>query len=143
MAKFIIKFEQLITTILMLLMVLVVTMTVADLAWLLFKDAITSPVLILDTSELLDIFSMFLLVLVGIELVETLKIYVFQHEIRTEIIILVAIIALARKIITLDLKEVSNGSLLGVAAIMLSLSIAYYVIKGGRISGIKFLKNEE
>ena len=143
MAKFIRKFEQLVITILMLLMALVVTLAVADLAWVLIKDAITPPILILDTGELLDIFSMFLLVLIGVELVETLKTYVLQHEIRTEIIILVAIIALARKIITLDLKEVSSGSLVGVATIMLSLSIAYYLIRGIRTSGIKILKNEK
>ena len=72
---------------------------------------------------------MFLLVLIGIELIETLKAYVLQNEIRAEVIIIVAIIALARKIITLDLKEVSSGSLIGIAAIMLALSIAYYVIR--------------
>jgi uncharacterized membrane protein (DUF373 family) len=142
MAKFISKFEQVVTTILMLLMALVITLAVVDLAWVLFKDAITPPILILDTSELLDIFSMFLLVLIGIELLDTLKTYVLQHEIRTEIIVLVAIIALARKIITLDFKEVSSGSLLGIAATILSLSIAYYVIKGIRLRGIKFPKNE-
>ena len=113
----------------MILMGVVVLMTVVDLAWILIKDAITPPILLLDTSELLDIFSMFLLVLIGIELIETLKAYVLQNEIRAEVIIIVAIIALARKIITLDLKEVSSGSLLGIAAIMLALSIAYYVIR--------------
>jgi uncharacterized membrane protein (DUF373 family) len=129
MNKYIKNFEQFITIILMILMGVVVLMTVVDLAWILIKDAITPPILLLDTSELLDIFSMFLLVLIGIELIETLKAYVLQNEIRAEVIIIVAIIALARKIITLDLKEVSSGSLLGIAAIMLALSIAYYVIR--------------
>ena len=129
MNKYIKNFEQFISVILMILMGLVVLMTVVDLAWILIKDAITPPILLLDTSELLDIFSMFLLVLIGIELIETLKAYVLQNEIRAEVIIIVAIIALARKIITLDLKEVSSGSLLGIAAIMLALSIAYYVIR--------------
>ncbi len=129
MTKYIKIFERIITIFLMVLMALVVILAVADLAWILIKDAITPPILLLDTNELLDIFSMFLLVLIGIELVETLKAYMLQNQIRTEIVILVAIIALARKIITLDLKEVSSASLLGIAATLLSLSIAYYVIR--------------
>jgi len=133
MAKFINKFEQIVTNILTLLIMLVVAMAVADLAWILVKDTMTPPILLLDINELLDIFSMFLLVLIGIELVETLKTYVLHHEIRTELIILVAITALARKLITLDLKEVSSGSLLGIGAIVIALSIAYYVIKVTRL----------
>ena len=129
MDKYIKNFEKFITVILMFLMTFVVLMAVANLAWILIKDAITPPILILDIGELLDIFSMFLLVLIGIELVETLKAYVLQNQIRAEIIIHVAIIALARKIIALDLKDVSSGSLLGVAAIMFALSFTYYVIR--------------
>lgn len=129
MIKYLKNFEQFITIILMVLMALVVMLAVVDLAWVILKDVITPPVLLLDITELLDIFSMFLLVLIGIELIETLKAYLIQNEVRSEIIILVAIIALARKIITLDLKEVSSGALLGIAATVLALSIAYYIIR--------------
>lgn len=129
MTKYLKKFEQFISIILMVLMALVVILAVVDLAWVIFKDVITPPVILLDINELLDIFSMFLLVIIGIELIETLKAYIIQNEVRAEIIILVAIIALARKIITLDFKEVSSGALLGIAATVLALSIAYYIIR--------------
>ncbi|MBC7537669.1 MAG: phosphate-starvation-inducible PsiE family protein [Bacteriovorax sp.] len=129
MTKYLKNFELFITIILMVLMAIVVMLSVVDLALILYRDIITPPILVLDTFELLDIFSMFLLVLIGIELIETLKAYMIQNELRAEIIILVAIIALARKIITLDLKEVSSGSLLGIAATMLALSIAYFIIR--------------
>lgn len=112
-------------------MALVIVLAVIDLAATLYKDITTPPVL-LDSGELLNIFSIFLLVLIGVELVETLKVYILQKDIHAEIIILVAIIALARKIITLDLKEVSSGSLLGIAAIEISLSVAYFVIRQSR-----------
>lgn len=129
MANYIRKFERLITAFLMVLMVLVVVLAVADLAWFLIKGAITPPILLLDPEELLEIFSIFLLVLIGIELIETLKAYMQNNEIRAEVVILVGIIALARKIITLDLKVVTGESMLGIAAIIVALATAYFVIR--------------
>jgi uncharacterized membrane protein (DUF373 family) len=71
---------------------------------------------------------MFLLVLIGIELIETLKAYIQHSKIHAEVIIFVAMIALGRKIIGFDLKEVPHGTMLGIAAMMVALSIAYYTI---------------
>ena len=51
----------------------VVVLAVADLAWVLVEGVISPPVVLLDVDELLDLFGMFLLVLIGIELLETLK----------------------------------------------------------------------
>ena len=41
----------------------------------------------------------------------------------------VAIIAIARKVIILDVKDLSGLALVGIAAIILALSIGYYLIK--------------
>jgi uncharacterized membrane protein (DUF373 family) len=41
----------------------------------------------------------------------------------------VAIIAIARKVIILDVENYSGQSLLGIAAIILALSIGYYLIQ--------------
>lgn len=38
-------------------------------------------------------------------------------------------IAIARKVIILDIKEVSSLTMLGIAAIILALSIGYYLSK--------------
>lgn len=47
----------------------------------------------------------------------------------------VAIIAIARKVIILDVKDLSGLALVGIAAIILALSIGYYLIrkKGERL----------
>ena len=123
------KFERVMMIVLIALMAMVVVVSIADLAWVLIKDIISPPLVLLDVDELLDVFGMFLLVLIGIELLESLKAYVREREIRAEIIILVALIALARKIITLDVKEVPSASLLGIAATILALGITYSLIR--------------
>lgn len=123
------KLEEIMMAILTVMMLIVVVLSIVELGWLLVRDIISPPVFILGIDELLDVFGMFLLVLIGIELLETLKIYIHKREIRAEVILLVAIIALSRKIITLDIKTVSGMSMLGIAAITVSLTAGYYTIK--------------
>lgn len=121
--------EKIVISSLMIMMLLIVLLSIFELAWILLKDVLSPPLLILEINELLEIFGMFLLVLIGIELLETLQVYSQSREFRAEVIILVAIIALSRKIITLDFKETSALTILALSAMMFSLMIGYYAIK--------------
>jgi len=70
-----------------------------------------------------------LIVLIGIELLDTIKIYLKDDVVHVEIVILVAIIALARKIIVMDFDKYSAWSLMGLATLVISLALGYYLIK--------------
>ena len=71
-----------------------------------------------------------MLVLIGIELLDTIaKTYMAESTDHAQIVMAVAIIAIARKVIILDVKELSGLALVGIAAIILALSIGYYLIK--------------
>ncbi len=129
MLTFIEKFERWIVTALIVMMVLTILLATVDLAWLIIKDIITPPVILLDVNELLDIFGLFLLVLLGIELVTTLKAYLTENEVHVEVVFAVALIAIGRKVIILDVKEISSLSLLGIAAIIISLSVGFFLVK--------------
>jgi uncharacterized membrane protein (DUF373 family) len=131
MIKIIKKFEKMIILALVAMMVLVLFLSTLEVAWIIIKDIITPPVLLLEIDELLEIFGIFLLVLIGIELLETMvKTHLSQSTDRVKIVMAVAIIAIARKVIILDVKELSGVVVLGIAAIILALSIGYYLIKG-------------
>ena len=62
------KFEKGVTVTLVVLMALVVLLATVELGWIIVKDIITPPAFLLDIAELLDIFGLFLLVLIGVEL---------------------------------------------------------------------------
>ena len=70
-----------------------------------------------------------MMILIGIELIETIKVYLSEESIHIEIICLVAIVAIARKVIILDVYKLSPVTLLGIAAIILALSVGYFFIK--------------
>lgn len=46
--------------------------------------------------------------------------------------LIVALIAVARKIIVLEPKELPEGTLLGIAAIVFALTLGYYLVRRSR-----------
>lgn len=127
------RFQKIIILVLVALMAVVLLLSTVELAWVIIKDIITPPVLILDIDELLEIFGLFMLVLIGIELLDTIaKTYMAESVDHAQIVMAVAIIAIARKVIILDVKDLSGLVLVGIAAIILALSTGYYLIKEKR-----------
>jgi uncharacterized membrane protein (DUF373 family) len=89
-------------------------------------------VVLLEIDELLDIFGFFLLILIGVELLETIKAYLVEHVVHVEIVLEVALIAIARKVIILEPKELPPLTLLSIAALIVTLAIAFYLEKQAR-----------
>ena len=129
MNKYLHKFERLVTGALLLMLAVVVLLSLIELGWILIRDIVTPPILILEIWELLELIGLFLLVLIGVELLETMKRYYTQGRVELDVIISVSLIALGRKIITMDPKDYDPLTLIGIAAIILALVIGYWVIK--------------
>jgi uncharacterized membrane protein (DUF373 family) len=127
------KLEKYMIQALMVMMAMVLCLATIDLGWLIIKDILTPPYVILSVAELLDIFGLFMLVLIGIELLETImKTYITQDQPHYEIVLSVAIIAIARKVIILDVKDVNSLSLIGIASIIIALTVGYFLMKRSR-----------
>lgn len=123
------KFEKVIVLSLMGLMSLVIALATLELAWVIGKDIISPPLLILEIEELLEIFGLFLLVLIGVELLETIQTYHEERHVRVEVVVLVAMIAVARKIIIMDYKTLTSVTLLDAGVLILALGVAYWFLK--------------
>ncbi|NOT53481.1 MAG: phosphate-starvation-inducible PsiE family protein, partial [Deltaproteobacteria bacterium] len=65
---------------------------------------------------------------------ETIKAYLTDHIVHVEIVLEVALIAIARKVIILEPKELSALTLLGIAALIVTLASAFYLEKHARRS---------
>lgn len=123
------------------LMTLLLVIATIQLGYMVFKNIIESDVFILDLDVLMDLFGVFLLVLIGIELLDTIKVYFKKHDIHVEVVMLVALIAIARKVILLDFDKYSGFEVLGIASIVLALSLGYYFIK--KAGGCDFWPKEK
>ncbi|HUM80170.1 MAG TPA: phosphate-starvation-inducible PsiE family protein [Methanothrix sp.] len=123
------KFQKIIIAILTILMGLVVMLATLELIYVIAFDILSPPLVLLDADELLDIFGYFLLILIGIELLETFSIYLHERAINVQVVLLVAMIALARKVIILDAEEIPSLNLIAIGFIILSLAAGYYLVK--------------
>ena len=138
------KFEKSLIQLLMGLMAIVLVLGTLDLGWFVIQNIITPPYVLFDVNLLLDVFGMFMLVLIGIELLETImKTYITQGPPHYETVLSVAIIAIARKVIILDVKKVDSLSLIGIAAIILALTVGYFMMKRARLEKEKALTAEQ
>ena len=127
--RFLQVFERLIVGSLVLMMIVVILLSTIELGRILVLDIVTPPNYLLEINELLDVFGFFMLILIGVELLETIRAYLNEHEVHVEIVLEVALIAVARKVVIIDVKEYSPETLLAIAAIVLSLAGAYYLQK--------------
>lgn len=112
-------------------MMIIVGASIIELGIILFMDIFdpTDDVLFLDISELLNIFGFIFLILIGFELMETVEMYFKKNVIHAEIVLLVAVIAVARKVILLDLEKYDPLAIVGLGGIIVALGACYYLIK--------------
>jgi uncharacterized membrane protein (DUF373 family) len=85
----------------------------------------------LDPKGFQLIFGEVLTLLIALEFNHTLQYVVTREQsiIQTKVVLLIALLALARKVIILDLQEMSPGHLLGLAAIALVLGVTYWLMR--------------
>jgi uncharacterized membrane protein (DUF373 family) len=120
------KIQKLIAVALAVLLTIVVTLSTVHLGFLIAEEIWSPPRFLIPVQGLLEIFSFFLLILIGVELLETLKAYLRKDAIHVRLVLEVALIAMARKVIILEPGNVSALTLFGVAALILALGVAFY-----------------
>lgn len=113
------------------LMAVIVLSSVIELSIVLFQEIFdtTDDVLFLDIEELFKLFSFVFIILIGFELMETVEMYFKKNVVHAEVVLLVAVIAVSRKVILLDLEKYDPISIIGLGAIILSLGGCYFLIK--------------
>ena len=126
MERLITKAQKLIVLVLAVLLFIVVALSTAHLGYLIAEEIWKPPRYLIPVQGLLDIFGYFLLVLIGVELLETLKAYIKKDVVHVRVVLEVALIAMARKVIVEEPNNVPSLTLFGIAALILALGIAFY-----------------
>ncbi|MCU0523792.1 MAG: phosphate-starvation-inducible PsiE family protein [Elainella sp. Prado103] len=107
---------------------IVILISLTDLAIILIRDLLEDPIGFFDKT-LIDIFGLFLNVLIALELLENITAYLKKHIVQVELVIVTSLIAIARKIIIFDFTKYSNLDLLALGAAILALSASYWLLK--------------
>ncbi len=123
-----------------ILMSLVVIMTLAlllgivNLVITLVGSLIDRPYLFsLDVKELYVVFKLVLIIVIGYELIKSLLVILNSHYIPAKTIVNIAIIAVANKIITLDMAQTGWQEILALAALLLALGVTNHYTPGKQV----------
>ncbi len=115
------------------MMALILLLATVDLARLIVVQLTSQPMFLVDVEGLLSLFGSFLVVLIGIELLETIKTYFREDVVHVEIVLLVAIIAIARKVIILEYDDYEPMTIMAIGVLIAALCVGYYLLKLGGI----------
>jgi len=126
MEKLLLKVQRLVIWVLAGMLVVIVVLSTVHLGVLIVEEIWKTPRFLISVQSLLDVFGYFLLVLIGVELLETLRSYLRQDVIHVRVVLEVALIALARKVIVLEPNGTNGLTLFGLAALILALGLAFY-----------------
>jgi uncharacterized membrane protein (DUF373 family) len=134
--------QRLILISVQIFLLIVIVLAVVVLGVLVYRGIGGGQVLAIDSApefqmRVQNAFGGALLVLLGLELLETVRTYFAEHRVRLEVIMIVAMIAVSRHIITIDFGHADGLWLIGVASLVVALAAAYYLIKRSTMIGDK------
>jgi uncharacterized membrane protein (DUF373 family) len=123
--------EVVVAKILSLCMLIVIVAAIGDLLVFMSKELLSFANYGSFYRTLFKVFGLFLNVLIALEILENITGYLKKHVLQVELVIVTSLIAVARKIIILDLDKVSGMDIIGLGIAVLSLSICYLIIRIG------------
>ncbi|WOD40426.1 phosphate-starvation-inducible PsiE family protein [Nodosilinea sp. E11] len=123
------QFEGNISKLLSLGMVVVILAIVFDLAVVLVQAIFTSSPGMFLGQTVIDIFGLFLTVLIALEILENITAYLQKHVVQVELVIATALTAVGRKFIILDLTKVTGTTLIGLALAIFALAVSYWIVR--------------
>ncbi|AZB72165.1 phosphate-starvation-inducible PsiE family protein [Synechococcus elongatus] len=126
--KLVSNLEKFIAKVLSLAMIVVIIVSTIDLGIFLIKNLFIFDPFFLKTA-LFEVFGMFLSVLIALEILENITAYLRRNVIQVELVVATSLIAIARKLIILDVNKISTGELFGLGFAVLALAISYWIVR--------------
>ena len=116
------------------LMVLVIFLGVIDVGFHLYDYLKTPPFLHLSVSEIFEVFGAFMVVLIAIEIFINIRLYLGSNTLPIRLVVATALMAIARKVIVLDLTQTPANYVYAIGVVTLALGVTYWLVdSGGRI----------
>jgi len=137
MEKYTKIFEKVIVLGLLGMMMIAVFAACVELVFVLVEELFKPPIMRLNVDEMTQVFGFFLMVLIGLELLETIRAYLEENRVHAEVVFLVAIVAVSRKVIILDYKQVTTELLFGMSALIIALGVGYFLVRRALVNRSK------
>ncbi len=120
--------ENLVAKVLSSVLLILILVALADLVVVIGSKILADPLGSINKT-LIELFGLFLNILIALELLENITVYLKKHIFQVELVISTSLVAVARKIIIFDLQKYSANELIALAVAILALSISYWLIR--------------
>ncbi|ELS46142.1 phosphate-starvation-inducible PsiE family protein [Microcystis aeruginosa] len=121
--------ENLVSKVLSVALIVVIIVSLYDLVVILIRDLFTTEPVGFFGKTLIEIFGLFLNILIALELLENITAYLRKHIVQVELVVVTALIAISRKIIIFDPKKYSKDDLTMMIVGTLALAASYWLIR--------------
>mgnify|MGYP005837639943 CR=1 FL=1 len=115
---------------------MVIVMIVAMIVLLICSTLYSTIMLFLDEDPLiigkadaLHFFGSLLLIVIGLELLDTVYFYITESKIQVETVLLVAMTAVARELIVFDYEHMSGLLLAGIGGAIAAVATSYFLLR--------------
>ncbi|MBS9403231.1 phosphate-starvation-inducible PsiE family protein [Halomonas sp. TRM85114] len=114
--------------VLAVLMVLVIIWGVLDVIYVLYTRFMAPPVMLFNVSDIFVIFGAFMVVLIAVEIFINIRLYLGTNILPIRLVIATALMAIARKVIILDIETITAEEMLAIAAVVLALGVTHWLV---------------
>ena len=111
-----------------LIMVFVIALGVVDVVYELFYALREPPILHLNVNEMFAIFGTFMVVLIAIEIFINIRLYLGSNTLPIKLVIGTALMAIARKVIVLDLEKIEAQYVFAIGVVVVALGVSYWLV---------------
>jgi len=125
------RFERVVIHVVTLLIVIIVASATVHLAVAVALLLLTNQMNPANEQVFQTVFGMIFIVLIGLEFKHSLPVGSAGAEnvVRVRTVVLIAVLAMVRKFIILDLHETETGELFALAAAILALGVVYWLVR--------------
>ncbi|WP_198679576.1 phosphate-starvation-inducible PsiE family protein [Aliidiomarina minuta] len=122
-------FIRLAVRVLSIMMVVVIGWGVVDAGFVIYEKLMDEPRFLIEMNDFFVIFGSFMVVLIAIEIFINIRLYLGTNVLPVQLVVATALMAVARKVIVLDLEEtVSFEYLLSLGVVIIALGVTYWLI---------------
>jgi uncharacterized membrane protein (DUF373 family) len=111
-----------------ILMVLVIFLGVIDVCYILYEQLTEPPLFTLSVSDIFEVFGAFMVVLIAIEIFINIRLYLGSNTLPIRLVVATALMAIARKVIVLDLTLTSADEVFAIGVVTIALGITYWLV---------------
>ncbi len=126
------EIEKYVSYALLGIMAVIVAFSTFEVGYEIITNIFEPPGFFLGVADLFELFGLFLMVLIGLELMTAIRMFLKDHSIHAELMLLVAITAITRKVVILDAKAIDPITVFAIGFLVIALCVGYYLIRRTR-----------